>query len=209
MHGPGWRRPWTVIKHGDGSLAMELMHRADRDWPFEFRAEQFVRLRAGQLELELRLHALAAQPMPAGLGWHPYFPDHGDVDLQLRARRDWPVPADVMPVGSVPLPVVQRLVHLRRHAPRDALVRALSEWDGSAVLHWPSQGCALSLKASRLLRHVILFAPTDAPFLCVEPVSHAIDGFNLQARGLRNTGTRTLAPGQTLRASLRMQPLER
>ena len=49
----------------------------------------------------------------------------------------------------------------------------------------------------------MIYIPPGQDYFCVEPVSHANDGFNLAARGVAGTGVRVLQPGETLRGSLR------
>jgi aldose 1-epimerase len=44
----------------------------------------------------------------------------------------------------------------------------------------------------------VIYVPPGEDFFCVEPVSHANDGFNLMARGIEGTGVQVLEPGQTL-----------
>ena len=61
------------------------------------------------------------------------------------------------------------------------------------------------------LTHLVAYVPRGAPYLCVEPVSHVANGFNLAAAGVEDTGTHVLEPGATLdaRASLEWEPARR
>jgi aldose 1-epimerase len=47
--------------------------------------------------------------------------------------------------------------------------------------------------------------PPGQDHLCIEPVSHVNDGFNLLERGVEGTGVRVLAPGETLGAAIRLR----
>ncbi len=53
-------------------------------------------------------------------------------------------------------------------------------------------------------QHLVVYRPDNLAYLCLEPVSHVADGFNQAARGVQDTGTRWLAPGESL--SGRHQP---
>lgn len=65
IHGTVFTRPWTAV--GPDRMAVDL----GPDWPFRGRVEQAFRLGADGLEVELRLEA--DEPMPATIGWHPWF----------------------------------------------------------------------------------------------------------------------------------------
>jgi len=60
------------------------------------------------------------------------------------------------------------------------------------------------LIADDALGHVVVHCPAGAGYLCVEPVSHVSDGFNLAAQGLRGTGIAVIEPGSEIQASLSM-----
>jgi len=52
------------------------------------------------------------------------------------------------------------------------------------------------------LDFLVVYTPPARSFLCVEPVSHMTDAFNLAAAGRTDTGCRILAPGEALRAAV-------
>ena len=78
------------------------------------------------------------------------------------------------------------------------VTRQLSDWGGQAVLRLP-QG-ELTLQVSPLLAHLVLHRPAGVDWLCLEPASHVVDGFNLDALGVSGTGTRWLDPGEAITA---------
>jgi galactose mutarotase-like enzyme len=79
IHGTGIDRRWDVV--GESTIATDL----GPDWPFPGRAVQRFELGPDHLTCRLELHA--DEPMPASIGWHPYFLRRLDgVDGQ-RARR--------------------------------------------------------------------------------------------------------------------------
>jgi aldose 1-epimerase len=51
-----------------------------------------------------------------------------------------------------------------------------------------------------------LFTPAGEDFLCVEPVSHCTDAFNMAAAGATDTGSRVLAPGERFEARVTFTP---
>jgi aldose 1-epimerase len=52
----------------------------------------------------------------------------------------------------------------------------------------------------------VVYTPPGESFFCAEPVSHITDAFNLAATGQADTGMLTLAPGESVRASLTLTP---
>ncbi len=90
IHGTVHERVWALV--GESTIATDL----GPDWPFRGRAVQRFELGADHLTCRLELHA--DEPMPASIGWHPYFlrrldgvADELEVELDagamLRARR--------------------------------------------------------------------------------------------------------------------------
>jgi aldose 1-epimerase len=50
----------------------------------------------------------------------------------------------------------------------------------------------------------VIYTPAGQDFFCVEPVSNANDAFNMAARGVPDTGTVVLAPGEVLAGTMRL-----
>lgn len=78
IHGHVLDRPWSVID--DGVIAIDL----EDPWPFAGRVIQRFTLEPTLMRVTMELHA--DEPMPASLGWHPWFrrrfePDADDVIL--------------------------------------------------------------------------------------------------------------------------------
>jgi aldose 1-epimerase len=73
LHGLVTDRPWTVTAADQRSvsLTVDLGSDAAESWPWPCRVGQVVSLAADRMEFRLELHA--AEPMPADLGWHPWF----------------------------------------------------------------------------------------------------------------------------------------
>ena len=65
IHGTVFDRRWHVVD--DATIAIEL----GPDWPFAGGVVQRFELSADHLTCRMELHA--DEPMPASIGWHPYF----------------------------------------------------------------------------------------------------------------------------------------
>jgi aldose 1-epimerase len=84
------------------------------------------------------------------------------------------------------------------------LVNGFAGWSGTAEVVWPERGAHLRIEAGPPLSHLVVYTPPGQDFFCVEPVSHSVDAFNLEARGAApDNGTTVLAPGGTMTGSAR------
>jgi aldose 1-epimerase len=144
--------------------------------------------------LSMRIANRSSSPMPVGLGFHPYFGAH---EAELHATTHWRHEAEIA-IEPTAEPPAHR--HVRE---TEGYTRYLSGWNGRATLRY-ADGRTLELKAGDTLNHVVVHCPAGAGYLCVEPVSHVSDGFNLAAQGLPGTGIAVIEPGSEIRASLVM-----
>ena len=135
IHGTVLDRAWTVV--GDGRIAIDL----GPDWPFAGRVTQHVVLGKGGLKVTMTLEA--DEPMPATIGWHPWFrriltgtcgrgrATVGERAARLRARSDVRTrsrrPAD-RPADRAVRRAVGRLLHGRRDPAPTRVARTASPW---------------------------------------------------------------------------------
>lgn len=177
LHGPAHRRAWTVAEAGEARAVLRLDHGGDADWPFAFAAEQVFELTATGLAVTLTLTDPGEGAMPAGIGWHPYFPKA--LSISHDARRHWPRrPGTTLPSGEVTAPPAEI-------ADRTTF---LSDWT-SVTLEVVDAN--LTLTGDAVLDHLVLH--DDAPgHTCVEPVSEPANAVNLPDPAM-------LAPGETMR----------
>lgn len=204
MHGHGCVSAWTVTARTDAAIRIEYRHAPD-SWPFAYQAAQDIALDAEGLLVTIRLTNLAAEPMPAGLGLHPFFDYLPGTRLHFRATGHWLAHADFLPYAHKPLPAELDFA-AGREVGGEEINQSFDGWDGRALIRWPVRPEILAIQAEAVLGHLILHRPPVLPYFCVEPVSHVTNAFNLAAAGHQNTGMRILAPGETLRAQCRFTP---
>lgn len=204
IHGHGWQRPWQVTAQGDRSVTLAYSHDGS-DWPQPYCVEQRVALAEGALTVEITVTNKGCEPMPAGLGLHPYFPRTPDCRLTAPVAQMWASDAEVLPTVLVaPAPGADPNAGLRPAGA--ALDNVFTGFGGHAVIDWPERGATLTLEADPVLAFLVVYTPPNADFFCAEPVSHCTDAVNLAAAGRDHTGLRTLAPGETCAARLRLLP---
>ncbi|MBB6097598.1 aldose 1-epimerase [Deinobacterium chartae] len=209
QHGDVRARPWQVEREQRTELALTLDSRdfADFNYPFPIRARVEYLLEGDAFDTVLHLENAGERPMPAGFGIHPYFRrdlgGHENAWLQFRASGVYHTGPDLMPTeGMQPLPA-----ELDFTAPRaigdQNLDHVFGNWNGRAELSWPDAGLRLEFDCEPVFSHFVAFTAPDGT-LALEPVSHATDAFNLEARGVHGTGMRVLEPGESMQGRIRL-----
>ena len=232
IHGFVMGRRWssTVTRARDDTGAMvrcefrssEYPELANQ-YPSSFEAAVIVRLKGGILWVTLEAVNTGNERMPAGIGFHPYFPlpfrDTGDratCTVQMPASAVWPLREDCIPTGE--LIQVQGEFDLRN--PRrlgdrtyDHVWSALTcreGWSRSSYRD-PEAQIAIHIDADESFRELVLFAPDTRPVICVEPYTCTTNALNLNARGA-DAGLVHLEPGERIRGVMRiaalLEPLE-
>jgi len=204
IHGHGWLLPWRLVAQSGAGLVLAYEHDGS-DWPSPYRAEQRFTLSGGALAVEIAVTNLGDEAMPAGIGLHPYFPRTPACSLTAEVAQMWATDAEVMPTQLAAPPAGAD--------PRTGLQPATAVLDngftgfaGRAEIVWPERGAFLAMEADPALGFLVVYTPPGADFFCAEPVSHCTDAINLAAAGRADTGIRTLGPGETFTAAVRLRP---
>ncbi len=172
MHGDGWTHPWTVERQDGCSAELAYEHDGREGWPFRYRARQKFHLGEDGLVVGLSIENLESEPVPAGLGLHPFFTRDADTELACRTRSVWRTDAEVLPIERVAVPSEWDFATSR---PVDNVVldNCFDGWDGYATVTWPRHNLRLDLTATEPFRHLVIYIPKSSRHFCVEPVSHA------------------------------------
>lgn len=198
MHGVGHRRAWQVVHQAVDRMTMRLRHApTPGEWPWPFEAVQRLRLTPAGLLAELALRNEGGSRMPVGGGFHPFLARRPGMRLRFDASHRWPADADGVATHRVDVDARSGFGQ-ERPLPEGGCSVYYSGWPRHARLACPDGG-SLTLRAGAGLDHLVLHAPADCDYFCVEPVSHVADAINLAARGHAGTGLRTVAPGEAVR----------
>lgn len=196
LHGIGWRRAWTVTEANSASVTLSLVMPAG-DWPWAWRAEQIVTLDETGLRIVLSLTNADETPMPGGAGLHPYFATQTGDCVRLAAPSVWVAP-QLIPERLEAASVVRDWSDGVQRADAPFVDHAYEDWHGVAELIGVDRTVTMTSAASRL--HV--YAPPGEDFICLEPVTDRPDALN--APPGEASGIRVLAPGETMRLSMRV-----
>jgi aldose 1-epimerase len=197
IHGHGWQAPWQPMDVRATTARLEYRHPAGA-WPWAYHATQRFTLAPTGLTVELSLTNQSVAPMPAGIGWHPYFPRTPRATITTDVRAMWRTDEEKLPTELVAHPPAARFGR--------GMDNCFVGWSRRAVIDWPELGARLVMQAEPPLDYLVVFTPARRPFFCVEPVSHVTDAFNLADAGQADSGMLVLEPGETLRTAVVLTP---
>jgi aldose 1-epimerase len=197
IHGVCFDQPWQVDRRTDRLVELSLVIDPAR-WPFGGTARQRLTLDRGALTSTATITASA--PMPAALGWHPWFRRESGEDLAvtISAADRLELDATLTPVGRR-LPVTGSfdlragpLLGDRR------LDDAYVDVRGPAIVRW--RDLELRIEFVRPVDSVVVFSPPGS--VCVEPATAWPDAVRLSAAGVAGTGVVVLDAGEELTATM-------
>ncbi|MCF6329289.1 MAG: aldose 1-epimerase [Henriciella sp.] len=191
IHGLGWQSMWDVSQLSTSTVTLTHTHKGS-EWPWPYTAQQVFALNDTGLSLTLSLTNHGDAPMPAGFGWHPYFPRPG-AHVKASTRRVWlsrnefsAIPAD-SDISAGRAVADLNLDHVFNVA---APVQ---------TIQWP--GLTLTLKSDPVFNKLIVYVPPGRDYFCVEPVTHAPDAVN-STLSSQITGLHMLQHDETLSGTI-------
>ena len=208
IHGHGWQGRWRTEEQTAATATLVYDHPnavSGDAWPAAYRAEQRFELSETDLLIEIAVTNAGERAMPVSLGLHPYFPRTPACRLSATVGQMWESDAEVMPTRRIS-PPADRDPSRGVEPARTALDACFTDFAGRAVIEWPERRARLTLQADAVLSFLVVFTPPGEDFFCVEPVSAMTDAVNLAMQGRRDTGLRTLAPGERLAAKALYTP---
>lgn len=200
VHGFAHTRPWRVTSAGESTLEMRYDHAPDA-WPWAFCAVQKLALDGAGLTIAIALTNRSSEPMPCGLGVHPFFKAaHGD---RIRFTADIAWAQDDAGCGTVPRALSAAASRHDRDLDAGAVTAYRAGFGGVASIA-RADGSRVVLQTGAPFDHVVFHVPAGGAYACIEPVTHVADAFNLASSGVEGSGMRVLAPGQTLAGLVRL-----
>ncbi len=198
IHGFGWLSAWDVVS-ADASSAVIEHSFSGGEWPWRYVAQQHVSLKEDGLTLKLQVTNVDETAMPAGLGFHPYFPRKADTTYHGLHTGEWLVDDGRLPVQLTETPEPQDWWNGRPVGSR-IVDTVYTGRTGPLKLFWPDIAAKATILPSDNLPFTVVYTPSGQDFFCVEPVSHETDAVNK-----RNGVMVMLAPGETMSASMQIK----
>lgn len=198
LHGVCWRMPWSVLGGSDNETILGMAWDGGKGWPFPFSFERRFSLTSTQLAIEATLKNLGPEPMPAAMGFHPYFPA-GAAVVRAATSAAWVTDASGLPMSAGLEGVAARLRSglSIEHEPLD---NCFIGWDGVAIIDWPTH--SLTVRTEPALRHLQIYSPIETGYFCIEPQSAMPDALNCDSPA---SGLKVLEGGARHIVTLRLE----
>ncbi len=201
LHGQGWLAPWRVERWGAAEAELLFDHQTG-EWPWAYQSRQSFALGPGGLETRISCQNTGDEPMPCGLGIHPYFNCGPGTRIRTGVEHVWTVDEQVLPVDRIGAigaydiadsPVCGR-----------GLDNGFDGWSGSALFTDPDWPFDITL-ASPGVRFFQLYSPAGGGIFVAEPVTHANDALSAREAEWGELGIQILEPGERMELAARIE----
>ena len=190
-------------------------------WPSQAQMDFEWRLTGGALELAVAVRNIGDEPLPFGLGWHPYFAlpsrrrDQAVLHLPAAERVEVNNYDEVLPIGRL-LPTAGGDYDFSAPEGRalgelylDDCFTGLPRAGGRVTIEVRDPAAELGLRISTptpQVKAVQVYAPPDKAFVVVEPQFNLADPYSGVWPAGVDTGMARLAPGEGLTYEVRVEP---
>ena len=194
IHGQVYDRPWQWS--GDGTFMVEA---GGDGWPWRYEVNQRIEIGGQSLRLDYRLINRSPDPMPAGLGVHPWFVK--PVLVAIRGDAVHPMNSGIQARAEP----VAGLFDLRALAPMPPDLDATWTELGTpqVELVWPTMGVGATMRITAPTTYVVAASPANRDAVAVEPQTHAVQGLWRLLNG-QPGGLTMLGPEQELALGVEM-----
>lgn len=201
LHGQGWLGAWSVDRHDERSASLSFRHEAG-EWPWSYDALQQFLLDERGLTVSLGCRNTSREPMPCGLGQHPYFPCGAETRIETVVMQVWTIDEQVLPVEKIP--AAGRFDLSSRPVCGQDLDHGFAGWDGRAVLGDPAWPFEIAI-GSPTARFFQLYSPAAGDICVAEPVTHANAALNAPEQEWPELGMEILQPGADMSLEMRLE----
>lgn len=208
-HGEAWIRPWRIESLSESSVALALDYASTPGaFPFAWRGDLNYAIGGGRLTATLKLTNRDHRPMPAGMGIHPYFPKAAGDTFKFDCTGVWPL--DAPEAVEKPCGPLEPGLDFREGQEVAEIVfdRCFEGWDGIATLT-AADGFRTRIEADPIFGKLQIYDAWDYPYICIEPVTNANDGFNRAALDVPGHSVAVLDPGRSLAGAVTIATRQR
>jgi aldose 1-epimerase len=185
-------------------------------WPADFLLTATYELLATTLRLSVHVKNPDRQPLPCGLGLHPYFrlPLGGrSADacvVQLPVSEQWEL-VDMLPTGKR-MALTSASAETYQSGQRFADLQLDHVFGGlrfdgrqcTARITDPDSGLQVSIRFDRAFRECVVFTPPHREAICIEPYTCVPGAADLSGRGI-DAGWQLLAPGASFTGCMEIE----
>jgi aldose 1-epimerase len=157
-------------------------------FPFAHTIEMTYRLSGGSLEVETSLQNHSEDPMPVGIGYHPYFQVHDaprdEWRVHVAARDKLTLSPLLIPTGERTAVQLADTVMLGGVQLDDVFSNLKTGADGRAVFSVQGRNEKVTVTYGPKYTVAVVYAPPGRGFICFEPMSGVTNAFNLAHSGV-------------------------
>jgi aldose 1-epimerase len=187
---------WRITKLEAGDHAARVTSRLEfwhypelmAQFPFAHAVEMTYKLVDGTLEVETLLENQSSDPMPVGVGYHPYFqvPDtpRDQCKVHVAAGEHLELSPLLIPTGERTPVTYPDPVSLATTQLDDVFSHLVRGKDERAVFWVEGGGKKISVVYGPKYTVAVIYAPPGKDFICFEPMSAITDAFNLAHSGI-------------------------
>lgn len=201
LHGQGWLAQWQVESASETAAELRFDHQPG-EWPWAYEARQSFHIDGHGLSLALTCHNHSVEPMPCGLGQHPYFNCGPRTRIDTKVDHVWTIDEHVLPVDKVSaaghFDLSERLI-----CGQD-LDHGFGGWNGEVRIDDPDWPFRVTLSSAQA-KFFQIYSPESGGFFAAEPVTHANAALNAPEEQWPDLGLRILEPGEEMRLDMRVE----
>jgi aldose 1-epimerase len=190
IHGQVLSRPWAVTSEG----CFAIRGGASGGWPWTYSLTLQATISGACLRLEYALTNTSKEPMPAGLGLHPWLRQPALV--RIPATAGFAANVDTSPEPEPMTGALDLQVPAPLPVGTDACWTSLTE--PAVEVIWPAEQITMMITANADDLVIVAAHPAGLAAIAVEPQTHAPAGLRRLARGEPHA-LQLLQPDQTLR----------
>jgi aldose 1-epimerase len=212
----------NVTKGNDESSVSAILHGGNFDgrWFSKTDVNVTTSLAANAVELDVQVKNVGAEPLPASVGWHPYFAflsgDRQQGRLHIPAKRRATVNnyEDVFPTGKTEAVAgtpydftAAKGAPLGTQFLDDSFIDLDRQPDGSVIAEITDPKAMYGLRVTALskeIRAMQAYSPPEKGFLALEPQFNYVDPYGKEW-GKTNTGMVVLKPGESVTYRVRLE----
>ncbi|MCB9285016.1 MAG: hypothetical protein H6563_13140 [Lewinellaceae bacterium] len=196
LHGFALDKPFEIFEEREDWIGLVYSYNGSLPYfpfPFSFRVS-YALLSATEFELSMELKNTGSRPMPAGMGWHPYFQlgvPVNSLHLKLPDVERIEIDERMIPTGvRTPFTAFQSLEKIDQ-TPFDTGFHLLDSGKHSEVV-LQFENLRLHYWQESQFPYLQVFIPPARQSIALEPMTCNIDAFN------NGDGLRMLEPGEVL-----------
>jgi aldose 1-epimerase len=212
IHGVGWEHPWKVLSQNEEEIRVSFDSQEFKqiNWPFPFSSTIIFSIKDNIFTMNITIKNQGMETMPAGFGTHPYFSkklteQDGRVIVKLPLKGLYPGNTQIPTGHWIQLPPELDFSTERALDDSQFVDNCFRAASGKAVVKWPGSGVIMTMEADKIYENIVFYTPLEESFFAIEPVTNCNNGFNMAEKGIQDTGTLYLKPGEEIGGEIRFK----